>query len=208
MHDAIISGPTLFWALFLTAALTFSIGAAGGYFAARTRLSKIGFYILQLKNVRRASFKKQKLMNFSEFRVFHAIELDAAIKRLGYRVVAQPSLGEILDTPRKNARHDNAYRAINSKRVDILIIDKGGWPLLAIEYQGEGHYDSTSVLRDDIKRTALHKAGVGYLEVFPDFSNDKIISAIHERLGLNLAMPNTARDLRNAVGIGADKFAM
>jgi hypothetical protein len=173
--------------LLLSAALTFSIGVIGGHWMARLRLSEVEFCKLQLKNVRRGLFGKQKLMNFSEFRVFRAIEQDAGIKRAGFRIVAQAPLGEILQS--KNRR---AYAAINSKRVDMLIIDRGGWPLLAVEYQGEGHWDPTSKLRDAMKSLALRKAGVRYLEVFPKDKSEKIISLVYENLGLTPTMPHTA----------------
>ena len=53
---------------------------------------------------------------------------------LKWRVMAQVSLGEVLSSP--NAR---AYSAINSKRVDLLIVSRSGDPIAAIEYQGHGH---------------------------------------------------------------------
>lgn len=175
--------------LYSTAALTFLIGAIGGYIAARLRLSDIEFYKNQLKSVRKASFQKQKLMNASEFRVFHAIERDATIRQSGFRIVPQPPLGEIL-----TSKSRSAFQAINSKRVDMLIIDSGGRPLLAIEYQGEGHYSNTSELRDEIKSTALYKAGVRYLEVFPQDGPEEILSRIHEMLRWKTAPPGGARD--------------
>jgi hypothetical protein len=142
-------------ALLFTAAIAFSIGAFGGYSIARLRLSDIELCKMQMRRVHRASFRKQKLMNFSEFSVFRVIEQDIALKRSGFRVMAQAPLGEILKSP-----NENAFRAVNGKRVDMLILDRGGWPVLAIEYQGEGHYDGTSDLRDAIKKTALTKAGI------------------------------------------------
>jgi hypothetical protein len=67
---------------------------------------------------------------------------------------------------------ENAFRSINSKRVDALVVDRGGRPVLAVEYQGAGHYQGTAPARDAIKKEALRKAGVGYLEVHytDDFS--------------------------------------
>jgi len=67
---------------------------------------------------------------------------------------------------------ENAFRSINSKRVDALVVDSGGRPVLAVEYQGTGHYQGTAPGRDAIKKEALRKAGVGYLEVLhtDDFS--------------------------------------
>lgn len=176
-------------ALLLTAAIAFTIGTFAGFQIARLRLSEIEFCRMQLRRVFRAPFQKQKLMNFSEFQVFRIIEQDTAIRRAGFRLVAQAPLGEIL-----KSQHKNGFRAVNGKRIDMLILDRAGWPLLAIEYQGEGHYDDTSDLRDAIKKTALTKAGIGYLEIFPKDKGDaaRIRSLVHERLGLNMPVRETA----------------
>jgi hypothetical protein len=194
MLDANTIGDGQSIALILTAALTFFIGAFGGYIAACLRLTEVERYKLQLKHVRKASFQKQKLMNYSEFQVFRALEQDVALKRRGLRVFAQPSLGEILRSDRKTA-----FNAINAKRVDILIVDKAGLPLLAIEYQGEGHYDDTSETRDAIKREALLRAGVGYLEVFPKDGAEKMLDLVHKRLGWTAPSPGDARDMQQRV---------
>jgi Protein of unknown function (DUF2726) len=184
-------------ALLLTGAITFSIGAFAGALVARWRLSDVELCRMQLRRVRQAKFNKQKLMNFSEFTVFRAIEQDAALKRSGFRLVAQAPLGEILQS-----RHEKGFRAINGKRVDMLIVDRGGWPKLAIEYQGEGHYSDTSGLRDTIKKTALTKAGIGYLELFPKDKNDatQLRSLVHAALGWNSAAQNTGvRDMHDRI---------
>ncbi|HEY4125054.1 MAG TPA: DUF2726 domain-containing protein [Rhizomicrobium sp.] len=175
-------------ALLLTAAITFTIGTFAGFQIARLRLSEVEFCRMQLRRVFRAPFQKQKLMNFSEFQVFRIIEQDAEIRRAGFRLVAQAPLGEIL-----KSQHKNGFRAVNGKRIDMLILDRAGWPLLAIEYQGEGHYDDTSDLRDAIKKTALTKAGIGYLEIFPKDKGDaaRIRSLVHERLGLTMPVRET-----------------
>lgn len=36
-----------------------------------------------------------------------------------------------------------------------------------IEYQGEGHHQSAAAARDAVKKEALRRAGVGYIEVTP-----------------------------------------
>jgi hypothetical protein len=186
-------------ALLLTAAITFSIGAFAGYQIARLRLSEVEFCKMQLRNVFRASFQKKKLMNFSEFQVFRIIEKDVALKRAGFRVVAQAPLGEILQS-----QHKNGFRAVNGKRVDMLIVDRGGWPLLAIEYQGKGHWDDTSDLRDAIKKGAVTRAGIGYLEIFPKDKSDanRILSLVHEKLGWDKLGSNVdVRDLQDRIQV-------
>jgi hypothetical protein len=77
--------------------------------------------------------------------------------------MAQVSLGEVLSSP--DAR---AYSAINSKRVDLLIVSRSGDPIAAIEYHGHGHYQGTAAARDAVKKEALRKAGVRYIEVTPE----------------------------------------
>jgi hypothetical protein len=59
---------------------------------------------------------------------------------------------------------------INSKRADFLVVDNRGWPLLAIEYQGRGHYRGNASKRDAVKRTVLARAGIHYIEVSAQMS--------------------------------------
>jgi hypothetical protein len=132
----------------------------------------------QLNAVMAAPFEKRKLLSLVEYKVFKIAEEEAAAARRGHRAFAQTSLGEILNSP-----DDHAFYSINSKRVDILIVDRGGWPALAVEYQGNGHYQGTAAARDAIKKEALRKAGVRYLEVSAHHSDEQIRSLIREQLG-------------------------
>ena len=79
------------------------------------------------------TFEKQRLLNAGEYRVFKSIEDCVTSHRRGYRVFAQANPGEIL-----SSRDELAFRSINSKRVDTLIVDQGSWPVLAVEFQGDG----------------------------------------------------------------------
>jgi len=132
----------------------------------------------QLNAVMAAPFEKRKLLSASEYKVFKIVEDDIAAERRGYRVFAQTSLGEILGSP-----DDNAFHSINAKRVDILIVDQWGWPAVAVEYQGSGHYQGTAAARDAIKKEALRKAGVRYVEVSESDNAARIRSRVREQLG-------------------------
>ncbi len=117
----------------------------------------------QLRTVMRAEFKSQPLLNKSEARLFKAIDrmvIDLAPP--GWQVMAQVSLGEILQCEDKAA-----YACINAKRVDLLIVDADCKPVHAIEYQGGGHYKGAhaTAARDAVKKEALRRAGIGYVEV-------------------------------------------
>ena len=114
----------------------------------------------QLRCVMDASYTPRKLLNKSESRLFQAIEQLLLEKNSSLRVMAQVSLGEIISSPKKDA-----YRAINSKRVDMLIVDNEHNPIHVIEYQGTGHHQGTAAARDAIKKEALRRAGIGFSEV-------------------------------------------
>lgn len=119
----------------------------------------------QLRTVMKADFKAQPLLNKSETRLFRV--LDKMVIELappGWQVMAQVSLGEILRTEDKNA-----YACVNSKRVDLLIVDGDCKPFHAFEYQGGGHYKGAhaTAARDAVKKEALRRAGIGYTEVVP-----------------------------------------
>lgn len=117
----------------------------------------------QLRTVMKADFKAQPLLNKSEAKLFKA--LDKMVIELappGWQVMAQVSLGEILRCEDKDA-----YACINAKRVDLLIVDADCKPVHAIEYQGGGHFKGAhaTAARDAVKKEALRRAGIGYVEV-------------------------------------------
>ena len=131
----------------------------------------------QLRIVMGATFSIQPLLNTRESRVFK--ELDRAVIGLNpdWQVMAQVSLGEVL-----RCADPNAYRCINSKRVDLLLIDGDCQPRHAIEYQGHGHHQGTAAARDAIKREALRRAGIGYHEVIAGRTTPSDLRQLVERL--------------------------
>ncbi len=116
----------------------------------------------QLRAVERATFRRQRLLNRGEARLLRVLDEACAETAPDWRVMAQVSLGEILSSP-----DEDAFRAVNSKRVDLLIIGGDGQALHAVELQGSGHHLGPAATRDAIKREALRRAGIGYLEVQP-----------------------------------------
>lgn len=104
------------------------------------------------------------------------------------RVMAQVALGEVLASPTKDA-----YLAINSKRVDFILIREDGNPLHAIEYQGSGHHQGDAAIRDAIKREALRRAGIGYTEIAVGDTPDDV-RAIVRKLG-NVYAPTSTTSL-------------
>jgi hypothetical protein len=114
----------------------------------------------QLRIVMRAEFASRPLLNKGEARVFRELDRAVMARNATWQVMAQVSLGEIL-----RSRDSEAFRCINSKRVDLLLVDADCMPRYAIEYQGEGHHQSAAAARDAVKKEALRRAGIGYYEV-------------------------------------------
>ena len=82
--------------------------------------------------------------------------------------MAQTSLGGIIassSTSGSEEARDLAFRSINSKRLDFLVIDHSGMPAWVVEYQGHGHYQNRAFMRDAVKRQAVRKVGVPFLEI-------------------------------------------
>lgn len=115
----------------------------------------------QLRMVMDAEFKERPLLNRPEARLFRELGKLVAARNPEWQVMAQVCVGEFI------ASDDaEAYACINSKRVDLLLVDGDCRARHAIEYQGSGHHLGTdAAARDAVKKEALRKAGIGYDEV-------------------------------------------
>ena len=107
-----------------------------------------------------AEFLIQPLLNKREARVFKELDRSVVARNPTWQVMAQVSLGEIL-----RCADTDAYGCINSKRVDLLLVDDACMPRHALESQGGAHYQGTAAARDAVKKEALRRAGIGYHEV-------------------------------------------
>lgn len=140
----------------------------------------------QLEFVSRVAFETQPLLNKSEFQVLLVLEDVVREVGGGYRVMAQTCLGEFLRPKRQQqlnaAASDLAYRSINSKRADFVIVDAMGHAVLVVEYQGDGHYQGSAVVRDAVKREAFQSAGVALIEVQPRFGKTDVARQVRQIL--------------------------
>ncbi|MBB2820028.1 UNVERIFIED_ORG: hypothetical protein GGD59_003291 [Rhizobium esperanzae] len=131
----------------------------------------------QLRIVMRSKFTTQSLLNKSEARVFR--ELDSVVIGCNstWQVMAQVSLGEIL-----RSADPDAYSCINSKRVDLLLVDGNCQPRHVIEYQGRAHHQGAAAARDAVKKEALRRAGIGYYEVVAGHTTPSELRRLVEKL--------------------------
>jgi Protein of unknown function (DUF2726) len=131
----------------------------------------------QLRIVMDADFTIRPLLNKSEARVFRQLDRIVISCNPKWQVMAQVSLGEIL-----GSRDPKAYGCINTKRVDLLLMDEDCQPRHAIEYQGGAHYQSTAAARDAVKKEALRRAGIGYHEVVAGHTTPSDLRRLIEKL--------------------------
>ena len=131
----------------------------------------------QLRIVMGATFTVRPLLNKSEARVFRELDRIVIGCNPEWQVMAQVSLGEIL-----RSKDADAYRCINSKRVDLLLVDEDCRPRHAIEYQGWAHHQGTAAARDAVKKEALRRAGIGYHEVVAGHTTPSELRRLVEKL--------------------------
>ena len=131
----------------------------------------------QLRVVMTAEFKPRPLLNKGEARVFAELDKLVIARNPGWQVMAQVSVGEFVTSP-----DPEAHACINSKRVDLLLIDADCRARHAIEYQGTGHHQGSAAARDAVKKEALRKAGIGYHEVVAGHTTPSELRRLVERL--------------------------
>lgn len=117
----------------------------------------------QLKLIKEsAPFKRKGLLNDSEYQSLQVIKkalMDHGLTEYVY-ILPQVVLGSYL------GHNKYIHKTINTKRADFLLVDRGYYPLCAIEINGTGHcLDDAALLRDEIKRRAIESAGIEYFSV-------------------------------------------
>lgn len=131
----------------------------------------------QLRFVMAAPFRQKKLMWPREYHVFKIIEKHIQSQHRGYRVFAQTSLGEMIGSD-----DQRAFNSINSKRVDFLILGPTGYSVAAIEYQGGEHHQGNAAARDAVKKEALRRAAVTYIEIETHHSDDDVRNLVRDAI--------------------------
>lgn len=139
----------------------------------------------QLDAISFVDFETQPLLNREEAPLLRLLEQEVRNANGGFRVMAQTSMGEILRpkaTSGTAQQCDLAFKAINSKRLDFAIFNRFGTLVLAVEYQGSGHYHRTSFMRDAVKREALRKANVEFLTISENYSAAEVSANVRRAL--------------------------
>ena len=152
----------------------------------RTDTVDLGNPNTQIRYVLNADFEKRRIMNKGEYAVYAAARDLLSSISPGHHVFPQVPMGELLAS-----RCDKAFRAINSKRLDLAIVDSSGTPVAAVEYHGNGHFQGTAMQRDRIKKCALERAGIPLIELYTGFERSDFEQRLRSVLGLEA--PPTAQ---------------
>ncbi|MXZ34528.1 MAG: DUF2726 domain-containing protein [Acidobacteria bacterium] len=150
--------------------------------------NRLGDPTAQMEFISKVDFEARPLLSKPEYTILRILEAVAQETPGGLRVMAQTSLGEVLAPQPASASQearDLAFRSINSKRLDFLMIDAYGMPVLAVEYQGHGHFSDTTFMRDAVKREALRKAGIRLLEVPAEYDAEALERDVRRALPSN-----------------------
>ncbi|MGB7404758.1 MAG: DUF2726 domain-containing protein [Pacificimonas sp.] len=127
----------------------------------------------QLEKVMASSFTAKPLLSKREARVAVAAREILAEIAPTWQIAPQVALGEVLRSDCKSA-----YWTVNAKRCDMLIVDEVWAPIAAIEYQGTGHHQRDAAARDAVKREALRRAGIDWIEVTEGDRPDQLRAAL------------------------------
>ena len=80
-------------------------------------------------------------------------------------------------------------------RLDFVVMDAWGYPVLAVAYQGRGHHRGHAVQCDAVKRAGLERAGIVLLESPADDDPVKVEGAIGAGLGEGRRQSGAGRGL-------------
>lgn len=139
----------------------------------------------QIRFVSQAELRAVRPVNREAVRVLYALDEWIPANRPGWRMAFEVSMGAFIRTnydPEDRVQRA-AFSSYNSKRVDFLLIDRFGQPMLVVEYHGTGHDLSDDAAdRMDVKRLALARAGIPLVEVPAKASKAEIMSMVSEAL--------------------------
>jgi hypothetical protein len=150
-----------------------------------------------LRLVSDAGFASRPLLDGHEADVLAVVESIAGEAGLGWRVIPQVRLVDIIASS-----DTTANSIIGEHRLDMLIVSASRMPVAALDYQPLGQQHADSALNDAVKREALRRADIPFLEVRANEPLDMLRAQI-----LRLATPLPAARAKPAPAKAAAKTA-
>lgn len=141
----------------------------------------------QLRFIGECSLKAVPPVNREAVRVLYAIDEWIKDRQPAWRFAFEVSMGGFIKTPYApdDPRQKRAFNSYSGKRVDFLLIDRFGNPVLVVEYNGSGHNLSGDAdARMAVKHLALQKAGIPLLEIPERMGKPDILAALSKKVGM------------------------
>ncbi|CAM3177524.1 DUF2726 domain-containing protein [Komagataeibacter xylinus] len=138
----------------------------------------------QLRFIDECSLKAVPSVNREAVRVLYAIDEWIKVCQPDWRFAFEVAMGSFIKTPYApdDQRQKRAFNSYSGKRVDFLLIDRFGNPVLVVEYNGSGHdLSGDADARMAVKRLALQKAGIPLLEIPERMGKPDIFAALSEK---------------------------
>ncbi|MBB2172344.1 DUF2726 domain-containing protein [Gluconacetobacter asukensis] len=141
----------------------------------------------QLRFIDECRLKAVPPVNREAVRVLYAIDEWIKDRQPDWRFAFEVAMGGFIKTPYApdDPRQKRAFNSYSGKRVDFLLIDRFGNPVLVVEYNGSGHDLSRDAdARMAVKRLALQKADIPLLEIPEKMGKSDIFAALSEKVGV------------------------
>ena len=145
----------------------------------------------QLRFLGECSLKAVPPVNREAVRVLYAIDEWIKDMQPDWRFAFEVAMGGFIKTPYApdDPRQKRAFNSYSGKRVDFLLINRYGQPVLVVEYNGSGHdLSGDADARMAVKRLALQKADIPLLEIPERMSKSDIFAALSEKVGVLLSL--------------------
>jgi hypothetical protein len=140
-----------------------------------------------LRFIGECSLKAVPPVNREAVRVLYAIDEWIKDYQPDWRFAFEVAMGGFIKTPYApdDPRQKRAFNSYSGKRVDFLLINRRGQPVLVVEYNGSGHdLSGDADARMEVKRLALQKAGIPLLEIPERMGKLDIFAALSEKIGV------------------------
>jgi len=142
-------------------------------------------YASQIRFISQSELRAVRPVNKEAARILYALDEWMVSQRPDWRMAFEVSMGAFIKTASDSNDwvQNAAFRSYNSKRVDFLLIDRFGHPVLVVEYHGTGHdLSSDAPDRMAVKRLALERAGIPLVEIPAKASKSDIARIVNEKL--------------------------
>ncbi|MET4682588.1 DUF2726 domain-containing protein [Brevundimonas faecalis] len=152
----------------------------------------------QMQNVEGCALRPSRPVNREASAVLYALEewLEAKCRSEGrnkrWRLAFEVSMAAFVRTDfgADAEVQERAFSAYRGKRVDFLLIDANGLPMLAVEYNGTGHDLSDDAEdRMKVKRRVLERVGVPLLEIPARTTKAEMKRMVDDMLKVSAAAP-------------------